>query len=225
MIRTKQWAKATQAFALTLALLGLLATTEAPPSDPQAILATVIARNEALQTYQGRVHVNVKMTSFPFLREHLAGAVYYKRPGNYEVVFDRVPGYAKGFSKLFGGDVADPTDWNQRFVVSYEGESEFRGHMDATLRLVQRNRGRIDHETVLVDPHVGTIEQIRYDYYDGGSITMTQTFANIAGYAMLASQDAEVAIPHVHAVAHSDYSDYRTNVAIDDAVFTKGTNR
>ncbi len=38
---------------------------------------------------------------------------------------------------------------------------------------------------------------------------------------MLAEQDAEIAIPHVRAVAHGDYADYKTNVAVDDAVFTK----
>ena len=38
---------------------------------------------------------------------------------------------------------------------------------------------------------------------------------------MIVSQDADIDIPHIKAVAHGTYDDYHTNVAIDDAVFTK----
>ncbi len=217
-------ARAVKAVAATVAaalVLALPATASAPPAtEPGTILARVIERNPSLTSYQGRMHVNLRLISFPFIAQHLDATTYYKRPSNYEVVFDRVPGYAKGFEKLFA-DVGDPSSWERRFVVSYAGESEFHGRKDAALRLVQRVRGMIDHETVLVDTAAGTIDQIRYDYYNGGHITMTQAFANVAGYTMLASQDAEIEIPHVRAVAHGDYSDYKTNVAVDDAVFTK----
>jgi outer membrane lipoprotein-sorting protein len=204
-----------------LALAGLPALASAPaPADPSAILAKVIERNPSLSSYQGRLHVDLRLTSFPYFRQHLDATTYYKRPSNYEVVFDRVPSYAKGFEKLFA-DVGDPSSWQKRFAISYEGESEFRGHKVAQLRLVQKVRGMIDHETVLVDPAAGTVDQIRYDYYNGGRITMTQSFANVGGYTMLAGQDADIDIPHVRAVAHGDYADYKTNVAVDDAVFTK----
>jgi hypothetical protein len=208
-------------FAAVLAFVAVPAFAGADRlTDPVAILARVEERNPSLSTYQGRMHVDLRMTSFPFIRQHLDATTYYKRPANYEVVFDRVPGYAKGFEKLFA-DVGDPSGWQKRFTISYEGESEFRGRKVAQLRLVQKVRGMIDHETVLVDTAAGTVDQIRYDYYNGGHITMTQTFANVGGYTMLAGQDAEIAIPHVRAVAHGDYADYKTNVAVDDAVFTK----
>lgn len=204
-----------------LALAAVPALAAAPePTDPSAILATVIERNPNLSSYQGRLHVDLRLTSFPFLRQHLDATTYYKRPSNYEVVFDRVPGYAKGFEKLFA-DVGDPSSWAKRFTLGFEGESEFHGHKVAQLRLVQKVRGMIDHETVLVDTAAGTVDQIRYDYYNGGHITMTQRFSNVGGYTMLAGQDAEIAIPHVRATAHGDYADYKTNVAVDDAVFTK----
>jgi len=173
-----------------------------------------------LNTYQGRMHVDLRLTSFPFLRQHLDGTTYYKKPSNYEVVFDKVPALAKGFDKLFS-DVGDPANWEKRFHITYEGERVFNGRPDVVLRLVQRVRGMIDHETVLIDPHAWTIDSIRYDYYNGGHITMTQTFREIGGYSMLAEQNAEIAIPYARAVAHGIYTDYRTNVAIDDSVFTK----
>ncbi|MEA2718478.1 MAG: hypothetical protein QOJ39_342 [Candidatus Eremiobacteraeota bacterium] len=204
-----------------LALVGVPAFAAADhPSDPASILAKVIERNPSLSSYQGRVHVDLRMTSFPFLRQHLDGTTYYKRPSNYEVAFDKVPPLAKGFDKMFA-DVGDPSSWEKKFVVTYEGEKEFSGRKDVELRLVQRVRGMIDHETVLVDPNTWTIDSIRYDYYNGGHITMTQTFREVGGYWMLAEQNAEIAIPYAKAVAHGTYSDYKTNVAVDDSVFTK----
>ena len=196
------------------------AQSEGISNDAGLILERIIARNPELTTYQGRMHVDVKMTSFPFLREHLDGTTYYKRPSNYEVVFDRLPSYARGFEKLYT-DVGDPSDWAKHFVITFEGESMYHNRQDLTLRMVQRVRGMIDHETVLVDPEQFTIDQIRYDYYNGGHITMSQEFRQIGDYLLLAFQNAEIAIPHVRALASGRYDGYRTNVALDDTVFSR----
>jgi hypothetical protein len=215
---------AAASFAALFAFLGIPAYAAADrPTDPAAILAKVEERNPSLNTYQGRLHVDLRMTSFPFLMQHLDGTTYYKRPSNYEVVFDRVPALAKGFDKMFT-DIGDPANWEKRFHITYEGERDYNGRKDVELRLVQRVRGMIDHETVLIDPGSWTIDSIRYDYYNGGHITMTQTFRQVGGYSMLAEQNAEIAIPYAKAVAHGTYADYKTNVAIDDAVFTKKHN-
>jgi hypothetical protein len=188
--------------------------------DPAAILARVIERNPDLSSYQGRMHVDIRLISFPFIRQHLDATTYYKRPSNYEVVFDRLPSYARGFEKLYT-DIGDPANWEKRFVITPAGDATFDHHRDIALRLVQRVRGMIDHETVLIDPSTWLIDQIRYDYYNGGSITMSQSFRPIGGYMLLVSQRADIAIPHVRAVAIGTYGDYQTNVAVDTAVFEK----
>jgi hypothetical protein len=212
---------AAASFAAALAFAGVPAIAGADHvTDPATILARVEERNPSLSSYQGRTHVDLRMTSFPFLRQHLDGTTYYKKPSNYEVVFDKVPPLAKGFDKMFA-DVGDPQNWEKRFVITYQGERDYQGRKDIELKLVQRVRGMIDHETVLVDPNAWAIDSIRYDYYNGGHITMTQTFHQVGGYSMLAEQNAEIAIPYAKAVAHGTYSDYKTNVAVDDAVFTK----
>ena len=190
------------------------------PADPAAILARVIERNPNLSSYQGRMHVDIRLTSFPFIREHLDATTYYKRPSNYEVVFDKLPSYARGFERLYT-DIGDPANWEKRFVITSGGDALFDRHRDLALHLVQRVRGMIDHETVLVDPATWSIDQIRYDYYSGGSITMSQAFRQIGGNLLLVSQRADIAIPHVRAVAYGTYSDYQTNVAVNAAVFEK----
>jgi hypothetical protein len=193
---------------------------EAAPSDPAAIIARVIERNPNLSSFQGRLHVDIRLSSFPFIREHLDATTYYKRPSNYEVVFDKLPSYARGFEKLYT-DVGDPSNWERRFVITTAGDVSFEKHHDIALTLVQRVRGMIDHETVLIDPLRWSIDQIRYDYYNGGSITMSQSFRDIGGYRLLSSQRADIKIPHVRAVAYGTYTDYQTNVAVDPSVFEK----
>lgn len=195
-------------------------TGEGPPADPAAILARVMERNPNLSSFQGRLHVDIRLISFPFLREHLDATTYYKRPSSYEVVFDKLPSYARGFEKLYT-DVGDPSNWEKRFVITVAGEGTFGDHHDIALNLVQRVRGMIDHETVLIDPSTWAIDQIRYAYYNGGTITMSQSFRDVGGYMLLTSQRADIAIPHVRAVAYGTYSDYQTNVAVDSAVFEK----
>jgi hypothetical protein len=211
------------------ALAALVSTGGAPahaavagavPSDPTAIVERVIERNPNLASFQGRLHVDIRMTSFPWIREHLDATTYYKRPSNYEVVFDRVPRVASGFEKLYT-DAGDPSNWEKRFIITNDGPATFAGHGDIALRLVQRVRGMIDHETVLVDPATWSIDQIRYDYYNGGSITMSQSFRELGGYLLLTSQRADIKIPHIRAVANGTYTDYQTNVAVDAAVFEK----
>ena len=212
---------AAASFGLLLAVAALPAfALPEHPTDPPTIIARVVERNPNLSSYQSRMHVDLRMTSFPFLREHLDGTTYFKRPANYEVVFDRVPPLAKGFDHMFA-DVGDASNWLKRFYVTYIGEHQFDAHDDIELRMVQRVRGMIDHETVLVDPATWTVDSLRYDYYNGGHITMTQTFREIGGYSVVSEQHAEIAIPYARAVATGSYTDYKTNVAIDDAVFTK----
>lgn len=210
--------------ALTTAFGPLKASAqEQNAPDPTTILARVIERNPNLSSYQGRLHVDIRLISFPFLRQHLDATTYYKRPANYEVVFDHLPSYAKGFEKLYT-DIGDPANWERRFVITALPETEFNHHRALALRMVQRVRGMIDHETVLINPDNWTIDQIRYDYYNGGSITMSQAFENIAGYSLLVSQKAEISIPHIRAVANGTYSDYHTNVALDETIFQKNSN-
>jgi anti-anti-sigma regulatory factor len=203
-------------------LLGLLAgsASAAPEPAPEEIVANIVAQNAQMRSYQAAVCVDVHLRSFPYLSQHLDGTTYFKRPDFYEVVFVSVPQYAKGFDKLYS-DIGDPTDWSRRFVLTMSGEKEFEGHRDVVMRLVQKVRGMIDHEDVAIDPVAWRIDEMEWHYYNGGVIAMSQEFQSVGGFTVLAKQHATIHIPFVHAAADATYDDYRTNVAIDDAVFTR----
>ena len=114
-------------------------------------------------------------TGIPFLNPTLEGTTYFKRPGNYEIVFVEVPSYARGIDKLYS-DAGDPAGWDKRFVMSFAPDQTYNGHRTIVIRLVQRVRGMIDHEDVQIDPRTWTIEKMTYFYYNGGTIALEQTY-------------------------------------------------
>jgi anti-anti-sigma regulatory factor len=195
-------------------------TELAPDLSAGEIITKIVDQNPSMQTYQSRVSVDFRLKSFPYFAQHLDGNTYFKRPDNFEVVFDRVPSYAKGFEKLYS-DIGDPTNWHKRFEIVRAGERLVAGHRDIVLRLRLIQRGMIDHEDVMVDPVKWHIDQMEWSYYNGGFISMTQDFRQEGEFTILAAQHATIRIPHVSAAAEASYTDYHTNVAIDDAIFTK----
>lgn len=211
---------------LGLALLaGGAAAASAPqtaaPVDADTIMDRMEARNPSLQSFQARVHVGVHMKTFPWLAPNLDGTAYFKRPDNYEVVFDSVPSYAHGVNKLFG-NVGDPVEWKRDSDVSYEGVANVNGHPELMLRLVKKlHSDQVIDSVAYVDPANYQVIRMDFHYTNGGIISMTQTYKNDGRYNVIASQHADIHIPHVHAVADATFGTYQTNVAVNDAVFTK----
>lgn len=213
-----------------LAAFALVATFLAAPRisaqplaqlDAHAVIAKMGERNPNLSSYRARVHVDVRMLNFPFLSPKLDGTSYFKRPDNYLVVFDRVPGYAKGFERIFN-DIGDPLAWEKDSNVSFEGIKQLYGHPMYVLRMTKKIHSTIlDHTLAYVDPGNFQLLQMEWHYTSGGVITMRQWYRTEGAFNLLSTQHAEIDIPHVHAVADSNFSTYQTNVAIDESVFKK----
>ncbi|HEY9180681.1 MAG TPA: hypothetical protein VIO32_08165, partial [Candidatus Baltobacteraceae bacterium] len=201
-----------------------LAAGAAQPASAQssaaAILAGISARNPSLQSFQARVHVDVRMLNFPWLSPKLDGTSYYKRPQSYEVVFDRVPSYAHGINKLFG-DIDDVAAWEKDWNIAYTGVQNVAGKPYFTLRMTKKIYSDQTADTIAyVDPATYQVARMDWHYRNGGTITMTQTYRQQGEYSVVGTQHADIHIPHVHAVADATYGEYQTNVAISDAVFT-----
>jgi outer membrane lipoprotein-sorting protein len=207
---------------------GLLAAAapafaQSPPSaaDAQSIMQRMEQRNASLQSFQARVHVNTRMLNFPWLSPKLDGTSYFKRPDNYMVVFDRVPSYAHGITKLFG-DTGDAIQWQKEWNVAFSGEQNVGGKRLLALTMTKKiYSDQINDRVAFVDP--ATFQVVRMDthYRNGGTISMTQTFKTEGGYTVIATQHADINIPHVHAVADATYGTYQMNVAVADSVFRK----
>lgn len=208
---------------VTLVVLGAvtLAVTPAHSVTPQVVVQRMIDRNPSLQSFRSQVHVNVRLLSFPFLAPKLDGTSFFKRPDNYVVDFDRMPGYAKGFSKLFN-DIGDPAAWSKDSNVVLDAQTSLDGHPAIVLRMTKKIPSSILAYTLaFIDPQSYDLERMEWHYTSGGTIAMTQTYRKQGNFDVISSQHADIQIPHIYAVADSTYGPYETNVAFADAVFTK----
>ncbi len=207
-----------------LVLFALVASAGVPvlaqQSESRAIVQKMIERNPDLRTFQARIHVDVRMLSFPFYSPKLDGTSYFKRPDEYQVVFDRVPPFARGLDHFFS-DLADPSTWERRFDITVEGRPQLNGRRVVQLKLVAKIRGMIDHTDVFIDPSSYEVARLQWHYYNGGLITMDQSYRNVGNFHLLFGQHAEIHVPHIRAVADSQYSEYHANIAVNDSVFTE----
>jgi outer membrane lipoprotein-sorting protein len=205
-------------FAVVALAVGLAAPAQAE-SSAGPILAGIAARNPALQSYQARVHVDVRMLNFPWLSPKLDGTSYFKRPDGYEVVFDRVPSYAHGINKLFG-DIDDVASWEKYWNIGYDGVQTVDGRPLYVLRMTKKiYSDQLAEALAYVDPTNYEVVRMDWHYRNGGQITMTQTYRQQGQYNVVSTQHADIHIPHVRAVADATYGQYQTNVAVSDAVF------
>lgn len=207
-----------------LALAALFAATPAIAQSPGAprtaadVIKRIEARNASLKSFQARMHVQVHMLSFPWLSPHLDGTAYYKRPANYEVVFDHPPSYMRGVDKMFA-DIDDPQGWLKDSNIKFDGTRTVDGHQYLVLTMTKKiYSDQIKDTVAYVDPATYEVPRMEWHYFKG-TITMTQTYRSESGYRVISSQHVD-ANYRVRAVADSTFDPYKTNVAVPDSVFT-----
>jgi hypothetical protein len=184
------------------------------PTNAWTVLTKMAQRNPTLASYRARVHVDIRMLNFPFLAPKLDGTSYYKRPDYYVVVFDRMPGYARGFQRLFD-DIGNPQAWEKNQFVTLAGTSSVDGRPAMVLRLTKKIHSDIlDHTLAYVDIASYALLKMEWYYTSGGKITMMQYYRTEGNYSVLAQQRGTIDIPHVHAIAYATYGTYQTNVPI-----------
>lgn len=209
------------AIAAAASLSPAFAAAPDAPGDAHAVIERMIAGNPRLTTYRARVHVVVRMLNFPYLSPELTGTSYYKRPGAYAVVFDRVPFYMRGFAKLFD-NMGDPGAWEEDQNAVLLGMKSEAGRDLYLIRLTKKIYSDIlDHTDAYVDAQDFRLVRMEWYYRSGGSIVMTQSYRIENGFALPAGEHASVNIPHVRAVGDASYDEYQINVPISEAVFQK----
>jgi outer membrane lipoprotein-sorting protein len=214
MVRSLPFALIAAALLGTAPALSVGSEGAGAPLDARTVIKRVADRNPTLHSYKSRVHVDVRMLSFPYLAPKLDGTSYYKRPDLYVVVFDRMPGYARNFGTLFN-DVGNPLAWQRDQYVSTDGTTVLDGRPTVVLRLTKKIHSDIlDHTLAYVDTESWVLVRMEWYYTSGGKITMSQQYRVENNYVVLSQQHATIAIPHVRAVADAAYGVYQTNVPV-----------
>lgn len=197
--------------AVSLVLAPVTALAQPGPAPVSAPL-TVPAVLQLLETsperpidYHASVALHVRMRIFPFIRMTLHGKSTYTHPGLYRFVFRGMPVVAKAFSDM-KYDLGDPIRWPQRYEIAFTPEST---PQHPVLRLVPKVRGLVKTLDVAVDPERGRILKATWSRFDGGVITLVQTYGpNLSGHAVVAKQDATIDLPRMKASLEADYADF-----------------
>jgi hypothetical protein len=202
-------------FCVVLAAAVIPAHAQAP--SPSELIRRMVAAQGDVRSYTARVHADVAMHSFPFLSPSLTGTYYHKEPGKNKIVFTSgLPFIAQQFSKVYP-QVASPSQWFQLYDVSLENSDGAY----ATLKLVPRKRGRIDHIDAKIDERTADLVQMRWNYEDGGYATLTQTSSEVDGHRLVTRQTGHLEVPHYDADLTSTFTGFKINARIPDSVFAE----
>jgi hypothetical protein len=184
----------------------LLLVGAAASDTPEEVVKTIVAdqeRNAGLRSYTFDLHVNILVHTFPEVRFHLDGVGSYERPEHVVIHFTHVPWFGKGFEKV---DMAafDPRSWPEQYTI------EVHHHDGDTTELSMRDRKKspLKEARATIDAHTG-VKQMVWEYDYGGRIQVDVTPQQIDGFALPAKEDAEITMPHVHATAHAEFTNYR----------------
>jgi hypothetical protein len=215
--------KRSQIFAGAATALALLSSTlravAAPSPDVNTVVSELTARMDAVSAYKARIHLAVRLHSFPFLAADLEGSTSYVRPGRYSVTFDSLPSLASAFQKV-SGDVGDPAAWKSKYDIAVEPPQPTATPNTLALRLTEKVKGQIDHAMAFVDLTSHTVTRMEWYYNNGGRIAMEQHFAPVDGVLLVDSQAADIDMPGYKATAQAVFDGYSVQVSMTPATHT-----
>ena len=200
------------ALAATIALLGEAPVTSAPSEEAARLFALSSTRTAAVQSYTSRLHVDVALKSFPYLKFHLNGTIAFKRPNLYSVHFEHVPWFGKGFEDM-KMDPLVPATWPEHYDVTsltHAGDRtlfEMRDRVDGHIKGVH---AELDAEG---------LRKIEWAYLNGGNIGVSVTPTVVGGIPVPSSEDADIKLPTYHVVCHATFDDYKI---VTDSVAADG---
>jgi hypothetical protein len=188
--------------AASIAMLAEAPAPTAPTAEETAkVLAMGSARN-AVHSYTSKLHVDLALRSFPYLKFHLEGHVEYKRPNTYSVHFERVPWFGKGFENM-KMDPLEPQTWPDHYDIASIVRSGGRAHVEMHDKIAGNIKG------VHAELDNDGLRRIAWLYTNGGNIDVSVNPTVIEGVPVPASEDADIKLPAYHVVAHATFTDYK----------------
>lgn len=202
---------------MTLAALAALtfATATYASASDDALLTRMAALNPDLHSYTATMRAHVALTSFPFLATDIVANVYHKDPDRNKVeITSGLPMIASQFGKLYP-QIEPPARWPDMFTISRAGDDGAH----TTYHLVPRKTGNVDRIDVVVDDKTATIASMRWNYANGGTAQMNNTYGTVDGNLVITAQNGTVSEPNYQGTVTASLSDYKINPQIDDSVF------
>ena len=182
------------------------------------LLARMAAVNPDLHSYTATLHAHVALATFPFLATDIVGTYYHKDPDLDKLeITSGLPVIAQSFSKLFA-HIEPPSRWNDLYTVTKSGDDG----KTTSLSLVPRKPGNVKKIEAQVDDASATIVSMRWDYENGGWLTLNQHYSVVQGDTMVTSQSGHVEEPGYIGDVTTTLSGYHLNPDLPDSLFNQG---
>ncbi len=183
----------------------------AAPGSVQVVLARLGSDPRTPEGYSANVELHVKLRSFPFIGLTVHGTSTYRRPGQYHYQLQNLPKIAGKFDDL-RYDLGDPQTWSLKFDIGLAPQSTDDAPV---LRLTPKHPGLVTALDIETDAKHARLYKAVWHRRDGGSITLTQTYAAVGAADVVTAQHAEIDIPHMRAELTATYTD----VSLDQPMF------
>ena len=102
-------------------------------------------------------------------------------------------------------DLGDPTKWTGRYEIALAPQNSAQSPV---IRLTPRAHGSLKWLDVSVDPDKGHMLRAVWTRYDGGVITLVQTYAAVGENEIVSRQIATIDLPHMRADVSADYASF-----------------
>jgi len=168
----------------------------------------LVARNATLHDYTFDASVHVALLTFPWIRFSMSGHGQYTRDGAYTIHFDKVPWFGHGFETI-SMESLDPKNWPDEYFL----ESASTLGDDVILAMHDRKKSPLHQALVTIDRDE-FVKQILWNYDNGGHVRLSIVPATVSGYALPASEQAEIVMTGYRAMADASFSNYRVNTQL-----------
>lgn len=181
------------------------------------LLARMSDVNRNLHSYTATMKAHVALTTFPFLATDVVGTYYHKDPDLDKLeITSGLPAIAQQFGKLYP-HIEPPSHWNDAFNVQKVSDDGSMTHF----KLVPKKAGNVESIDATVDDKHATVSSMTWNYANGGSAQMNNTYSNVKGYEVVTAQTGTVNEPQYKGTISSTLSDYKMNPALADSVFSQ----
>jgi hypothetical protein len=202
-------------------MLGLssIAASPAPSQTPSmALLARATNPNPTLNSYTATAQLSALLHAVLPIHKTFNGNVWYLRPRR-KIEFQGVPGELSRFR-----DLASTTPTYEQATQQYSITPLTDNATVSTYSLVPKKSGsRVKSVIVTIDDLSALLDKAQWSYTNGGSLTFTQTYANVGNYRLPSKATISARFPGYSVDGTLTFANYQPNATVSPSVFGSPT--
>jgi hypothetical protein len=170
--------------------------------------------NPALKSYTASAQLSAILHVLIPVHKTFSGTVYYLKPKR-KIEFQNVSGQLARFKDL-ATSTPSFSELAKQYAVTALGDT---GAV-STYDLVPKKAGsRVKNIDVMVDDAAAHIQHVQWNYTNGGTLQLTESYTQVGTYQLPAKSDIEARFPGYSVDGTLSFSDYKPNAPVSPEVF------